>query len=49
MCNRDLAALETFLTKVTGLHSPDDGFKGKFREQKKKLTYPFHRPNLETL
>jgi hypothetical protein len=49
MCNRDLAALETFLTKLTGSHSPDNGFKGKISEQKKKLTYQFHRPDLELL
>ncbi|ROW11627.1 hypothetical protein VMCG_01293 [Cytospora schulzeri] len=48
-CEEELGALADVLQGLLDFPALEHGLKDSIREQKKKLTYPFHRPSLNNL
>lgn len=48
-CQAQLASLRDLLNKLGSSSSSNDSFWENFRDQRKKLAYPFHRSNLNRL
>jgi len=45
-CQTELHALETLLADIEDSNAKSTGLKGKLKDGKKKLSYPFHQPTL---
>ncbi len=46
-CQTELQALQEVLVGLQDSATPPSDLKGKIKEGKKKLSYPFHRPSVE--
>lgn len=48
-CEEELRSLANLLQGLLDFPAQEHGFKSSVQQQKKKLTYPFHRPSLNNL
>lgn len=48
-CEEELRSLADHLNDLVEFPAQEHGFKNSVQQQKKKLTYPFHRPSLNNL